>query len=257
MNMYEHKCWIAGLFFLLCSFQDLLAQAPTPVDYNHFTYWSRLTVAKVYAKKWELAAEYQHRRQTYRENDINLLQAPLLHSFRVRARYAVNEALTFTLVPFTWFYASPLLGNKNDYLRKPDKEFRFAAQAEFRHKIGTVEVLNRYGYESRWIKRPPDSLYRVVGRLRTRLLLERPFFSKTENKETLRPYTSGEIFLNTGKRIEPTRIFEHVRFMAGVRLPLSAHLRLDMGYQYAFRVRRTGFEKDHEHTLFTYLLFML
>jgi hypothetical protein len=252
----KHYIWLmAGVACLIFSFQPLFAQAP--VDYTHVTHWSRFTVSKIYARKWELAAEYQHRRQNYAQDKLNLMQAPLLHSFRVRARYAASDALTFTLLPFTYFYAWPLLGNGKDYLRRPDREFRFAAQAEFRQKIGKTEVLNRYGYENRLIKRPPDSLYRHIGRIRVRLLLERPFFSETEKKEIFRPYASGELFLNTGKNIEPARIFEHTRFMAGVRIPVSAHLRLDTGYQYAFRVRRTGFEKDHEHTLFTYLLFQL
>jgi hypothetical protein len=252
--MNDYKRWFVGvgLFIIFGS-----ASAQAPVDYRHFTYWSRLTVAKVVDKRWEFSAEYQHRRQNYQIDHINLMEADLLHSFRLRARYAVNESITFTLLPFTYFYSSALLGNEKDYLRKPDKEFRFAAQVEFRQKIGTVEVLNRYGYESRHIKRPPDSLYRPIGRIRTRLLLERPFISKEEKKETFRPYISGELFLNAGKNLEPTRIFEHMRLLAGIRLPISAHLRLDTGYQYAFRVRRTGFEKDHEHTLFTNLLFAL
>ncbi|MDO1448148.1 DUF2490 domain-containing protein [Rhodocytophaga aerolata] len=250
------RMWkMVGMIFLLFNCQFLFAQAP--VNYTHFTYWSRLTVSKLYAKKWEFAAEYQHRRQTYREDDLNLMQAPLLHSFRVRARYTVSDALTFAVIPFTYFYASPLLGNERDYMRKPDKEYRFAGQAEFRQKIGKTEVLNRYGYESRFIKRPPDSLFRYIGRIRVRLLLEHPFFSKTDKKETFRPYASGEVFLNTGAAVEPTRIFEHTRLMTGIRFPISAFLRVDAGYQYAFRVRRTGFEKDHEHTLFTYFVFQL
>jgi hypothetical protein len=199
------KFWrLTGIIFLFLPFQLVFAQAP--VDYTHFTYWSRFTVAKVYAKKWEVAAEYQHRRQNYREDHPNLMQAPLLHSLRARVRYAVSESFTVSLIPLTWFYASPLLGNDNDYLRKPDKEYRMAAQAEFRQKIGTVEVLSRYGYESRFIKRLPDSLYRSIGRIRSRLLLERPFFSKGEHKETFRPYISCEVFLNTGKNVVPTRI---------------------------------------------------
>lgn len=246
---------MVGVISLLFVFQTLCAQAP--VDYTHYTFWSRLAVAKVYNKKWELAADYQHRRQNYKEDNLNLMHAALLHSIRARVRYAVNDALSFSVSPFTYFYSSPLLGNEKDYQRKPDKEYRFSGQAEFRQKIGRIEVLNRYGYESRFIKRPPDSLYRSSGRIRMRLLLEHPFFSKNENKETVRPYTSCELFVNTGKNIEPTRIFEHTRIMAGCRVPINAHLRIDFGYQYSFRVRRTGYEKDHEHTLFTYLQFQL
>jgi hypothetical protein len=246
--------WVISLIF---GCQNLLAQGQAPVDYTHLTYWSRLTVAKTYAKKWEVAAEYQHRRQNYREHHLNPMEAPLLHSIRFRARYVVSDGFIVTLLPFTYFYASPLLGNDKDYHRKPDKEIRFAALAEFRQKIGTVEVMNRYGYENRFIKRLPDSLYRSTGRFRTRLLLERPFLSKVDQKERFRSYTSCELFLNTGKDIIPTRIFDQIRLLAGVRVPLNPHLRVDTGYQYSFRVRRTGFEKDHEHTLFTYLLFQL
>ncbi len=255
MRIFFVKFFLVIFFFSIDN--PLFAQTTPPVTYKHITYWSRITVAKVLAKKWELSGEYQHRRQNYEPQTDNLLKYPLLHSIRLRARYALTEQFTITLLPFTYFYATPLLGSEKDLLRKPDKELRFAMQAELRQKVGKFEVFNRLGIEKRFIKRPPDSLYRQINRIRTRLLVEMPVVNKQTNTEILRPYTSGEIFLNAGKTVFPTQIFEHVRFIGGIRLPVHPHLRVDAGYQYSYRLRRTGYEKDMEHTIYTYLIFQL
>ncbi len=243
--------------FLFLVVNILWAQTTPPVTYRHLTYWSRITIAKVLSKKLEIAGEYQHRRQNYEPQGLYLLKYPLLHSIRLRARYAVTEQFFITLIPFTYFYATPLLGSEKDLLRKPDKEFRFALQAELRQKIGKVDIFNRIGFEKRLINRPPDSLYRQINRIRTRLLLEVPFINKQTSKEILRPYMSGEVFLNMGKSVLPAQIFEHVRFVGGFRIPVHTHLRIDTGYQHSYRLRRSGYETDIEHTIYTQLVLLL
>lgn len=226
-------------------------------SYRHYTLWSRVSVSKTWAEHWEFSAEYQHRRQNYHKDDINLLQSHLLHSFRARVRYAVNEQLTISVLPFTFFYASPLLGNEKDYQRKPDKEIRFAMQAELKHKISKVEIFNRYGVENRWIKRAEDHAFQPVNRIRYRLLLERPWVKVQTSKEKFRPYMGGEILFNAGKGITLAQTFEHLRTLVGIRWNVHQNLRLDTGYQYARRLRRNGTEGDHEHSLVTNLAFYL
>jgi hypothetical protein len=182
------------IFFITLQFTTIAVYSQGSLNYRHYTWWSRVTIGKVLAKRWELSAEYQHRRQNFSKNSLNLMQAPLLHSFRTRIRYTVHDNITLSVMPFTYFYSYPLLGNENDYKRKPDKEIRFALQVEIRQKIGTVEILKRYGYESRWIKRPPETRYQPMSRFRYRLLFEKPFVSQLTHKEVWRPYVSGEIF---------------------------------------------------------------
>lgn len=226
-------------------------------NYRHYTAWSRVTVARIWANRWEFSTEYQHRRQNYYKNSFNLLQTPLLHSFRTRIRYSVNKQFTLSLLPFAYFYASPLLGNEKDYQRRPDKEIRMAVQAELKHTFGMVEIFNRYGYENRWIKRDIENKFKPVHRFRYRLLIEKPFISTATKKEIWRPYLSNEVFFNAGKEISIAQVFEHIRVAGGIRWPLHRYVRLDVGYQYARRLRRNGTEADHEHSLATNLVIVL
>ncbi len=247
-------------FAILVWLLPLTAHAQTPAmprHYTHSTFWHRSSLQYNLNQRWSIINEYQHRRQDTPFAAGNMMEHNLLHSYRLWINYRLPQTWTLIISPFTYFHATPLAGSKADLARSPEQEFRFTAMTEARNKAGRFEIVNRIGYENRWIKRQPQDAYRPVGRFRIRLMAELPLWKDHNQQYKARLYASEEVFLRAGKEVLPTQFFEHNRLTTGIRYTVNPYLRIDSGYQYAYRVRRNGFETDAEHTFILNAFFTL
>jgi hypothetical protein len=245
------------LLLAMPHFARAQASAAAPKHYTHSTFWHRTSLQYNVGQRWSIVNEYQHRRQDTPLQEGNMFQHDLLHSYRLWVNYRLPQTWTLTVSPFTYFHNTPLRGSKADMARGNEPEFRFTGMIEARNKAGRFEIVNRIGYENRWIKRLPETSYRPVGRFRIRLMAELPVWKDHNEQYKARLYLSEEVFLRAGKEVLPTQYLEHNRLTTGIRYTVNPYLRIDSGYQYAYRVRRNGFETDGEHTVFLNAFFTL
>lgn len=245
----------AIFLILLLSVIGSYAQDKT---YYHNEFWTKTIVSIPVHPKLNIDTDYQHRRQNYKINDIHLFETPLLNSFRFGLSYKTGSKLLLSFFPFSYFYTSPLIGKVSDYTKEATEEYRIAVCLEHKQKVNRIELKNRYGYESRWIKQKSETSYLHYNRLRWRLFSELSLSEKDSVLlQKIHIYASNEVFINQGNNFKISQIFDQNRVALGINYQLNKHIKIDTGFQYIFKVRKNTTEADIENIWFFNTIFTL
>ena len=229
---------------LLLSMATLQAQ-------NHTNSWMRATLSipvkdKFKSDRYRIDAEVQHRRQNGFQNN-NLFDKNLAFSFKNWIHYQHSKGLKFSVSPFAYYSNYHIINSEADERANPNSEVRFSAAMEMNHEIvNRLHVVGRSALEYRIFEKH----HKDVLRFRNRLGLQYEF------NQHWKAVTSMEVLVNLSG-VAATHFLDHNRFGRNVEYHPTKSIKLELGYMYISRLRKTNILKIGENTFSLNLTYQL
>lgn len=228
------KTRIAIFYFLFVFVGQSHAQ-----DYQHFTSWNRIGVAKVFNPNWELWVEGFLRQQSnFHVDKNNPFTSPLMRAGRIFVFYKKNHTV-LGISPMMYIHSHQLLGKEADFSVKSNQEYRSNVFVEQWKDFGKINLRLRLSYELRYLQ---NLNYVPIGRFRPRLTAKYPITKK------LWVIAYEDLMLNTVPNTQAS-VFNINQAYLGFNRRLSKNIDVEIGYFNNFRKRNSLVEFDNENAL--------
>lgn len=214
------------LLLLLAAFiiQNVNAQ-------HHINVWFRTTLSIEVAKKFNIDAEMQHRRQNGWGNR-NPFSNNLTTSGRIWLYYKYNPNVQFGFSPFAIFSQQPIIHQESDVRKPSGNEYRMAGSIDLQQKmIAKFFAIYRPGIEWRIFEANPKHVLRIRNRFGVRY--------DVNNKLSLLLF--DEVLLNANA-LKTRNAFDHNRVVFNTIYKPIPSVRIEVGYMLATRPQR-----DEQH----------
>lgn len=237
-------------------------------------FWTETIFSGKIKGKFGYQVDYQYRRSadpnTVEGGDHNnIFKNPLQQVVRPWIYYQPNDAIRFSLSPLGWWGNWSESGSNLQFT----PEFRITPQVTLNQKFGRVVISHRYRYEFRFFgdKKSAENgwdfskgYYNFNDDMHTRSRLR--YFIRALvplNNATLKPgtfyvNTYNEIFVNIGKSVGNTNLFDQNRFFLGLGYRFNPLFRLEAGYlsQTVFRLNNAAKNNvDQNNVLSVFIIF--
>ncbi|WP_072928172.1 DUF2490 domain-containing protein, partial [Microcystis aeruginosa] len=172
------------------------------------------------------------------ENE-NLFDKTLMNTIRTWVIYKNNHSWTSYLSPIAFFSHNPIIVNQNQTNAKPLNEIRIATALENEYYVFTnLALLNKIGVEYRFF----DGLIQDNVRIRYKCNARFDLSKKTVF------ILGDELFINLRNTTSQNN-FDHNRVFFQTQFKLSTASKIDFGYIFITRSRKTAPFNLQEHNL--------
>lgn len=249
MNKKRIKLFLTGV----CIFMISTCWAQTTRQYtDNFNGWFVYTGNHKITDKWGLHLEVQWRRSDIVMGNQQLLLRPGINYY-INSQVSVTAGYCFAeTYPYGEFA-----------VKSAFPENRAWEQLQLKNSMGSVEVINRFRMEQRFVNAPVlkngdyapgDAIYTNRARILNRFSL--PFKGKTIEDHSLYVSAFDEVYINFGKNVG-FNIFDQNRAYLGIGYKIPKAGRLEIGYLEQTIFRADGVKVERNHTFQISLLSML
>jgi hypothetical protein len=216
---------------------------------SHINWWTRLSVTKPISQVFFTELEGQIRRQNNYFGQVrwNPAEEHLTHSLRLFIHYKPSTKFVATILPFTWFAASPIITAPSDVDAKVQHEFRIAALVEWQPVLNNqFSGALRTWVECRNFQGMPNNLVRFRQRVGFRYRLT----------DKWQAFLGSELLLHV-YGVEKNQLYDHSRLVFNVNYKPNPLCRIELGYMYANRLLRNQMQYIDESNLITHFYYTL
>lgn len=232
-------------FLLLSLLTICYCQAQNREYVRNKMFWSEIVLTGKIKGKFSYQLDYQYRRSADADNvnggdHDNLFKNAFQQVLRPWLHYQAMDVLRLSVSPIgfwgTWGETA------NSLYVVPEN--RITLQATLNQKLNRVTITHRYRYEFRFIGNRMDAadtwnIYHnqefggsdvEKGRMRYFLRALVPINHKVISPKTFYVDAYNEIFLNVGKQVASTNLFDQNRLFVGLGYRFGHDIRVEAGY---------------------------
>ncbi|WMJ72252.1 DUF2490 domain-containing protein [Cytophagaceae bacterium ABcell3] len=203
----------------------------------HYQFWGTLELSQQISQRFSLDMDYHYRRQNSERNRLNIFEMPRWQGLRLWVNFYLSDRVRIILSPFLLSNQVPT-SYEEDIREQWINEYRLTARVDYFSRLGTVDIMHRYGFErrQRW-----DYLERRWHEYRVRYMLRFRFplkFLSDNTKFTVQ----NETMINLGRFIANYNLFDQNRFYAGIEQKVADRIFITSAY--LFSVEQIPFVDD-------------